>query len=427
MNKIRILFIFTIPALLLFACSSAMEVKREKRLPFFRFADATLSKGIDVKGTTATPLNPATVFSQEDPEVVAYLSLENLSGEHRLRWEWYDPNGNLYLSSGDYTIKASEGKYTRKIAAWHRLSVSGEKAANYPGDWKVNIYLDERPLKSIGFKIEIRSDVDTLPEATQKPNPKNWGLVIGIENYANLPSVDYAKKDALIIKEYFIRILGVPEENIIFLLDNKATKSTIKGYIKNYIPMNVEEDTTLYVYFAGHGLPYKKKEEEGEPKPYLVPYDSDVKTIDETGYKLESFYEDIDALNIKRSFVFIDACFSGIAARSGKTLVAGARPIIIEKPPAISDKVISLSASSGGQMSNSYPQKGHGLFSYFLLRGLRGEADANENGSIDMEELYNYVKDNVKRISRRKGMEQIPQILPSIDMVKDIEIGRGLE
>ena len=62
-----------------------------------------------------------------------------------------------------------------------------------------------------------------------RPFTKDWGLTIGIENYDSLPNVKFARKDALIIKNYFVRILGVPEENIISLIDSEATRARIEG------------------------------------------------------------------------------------------------------------------------------------------------------------------------------------------------------
>jgi hypothetical protein len=62
-----------------------------------------------------------------------------------------------------------------------------------------------------------------------RPFPKDWGLIIGIENYDRLPTVNFIRKNALIIKDYFVRILAVPEENIIYLIDSEATKARIEG------------------------------------------------------------------------------------------------------------------------------------------------------------------------------------------------------
>lgn len=407
------IYLSILSSFLLFACSTTVEVK--KPLPFDCVKNITLSKGIE-KGAIGMPVEPTTTFSTEDKEVIAYLKCSNLTGEHKLRWEWYDPNGKLYLSTGNYPLYTSSGKYVKEATAWHRLSISGEKAVNYSGDWQVKVYLDGDTIASKGFTIEV-IDIDKPPKTAQMPNPKDWGLIIGIESYANLPSVDYAKRDAHTVKEYFKRVLGVPEENIISLLDSKATKSQIEGYLKSYIPKNVDNDTNLYVYFAGHGIPDIEKGD-----AYLVPYDGDTRFITQTGYKLRSFYEDLNNLNIKKSYVFLDACFSGTGARSNKILLAGARPALIhvEDIALLSDKVISLTASTGGQISNSYPEKEHGLFTYFLLSGLKGSADTNKDGWVSIAELYNYVKDNVSRVSRRKGIEQTPVVIPSFDAVKDI-------
>ena len=60
-------------------------------------------------------------------------------------------------------------------------------------------------------------------------SPKYRGLIIGIENYDSLPNVKFTRKDALIIKDYFVRILGVPEDNIISSIDSEATKARIEG------------------------------------------------------------------------------------------------------------------------------------------------------------------------------------------------------
>ncbi|MBI5199289.1 MAG: caspase family protein [Nitrospirae bacterium] len=411
--------------LLLTSCSYTKVVKKE--LPFdYCNREIILTRDI-IKGKTAAAppaADTTTIFLSDSDDAIAYLKCQNLSGEHKIRWEWYDPKGKLYLSTGDQPLSASEGKYLKEINTWHRLSIPGEKAAGYTGDWQVKVYFDNNLLASKGFKIESGEDIDRLPASAHKPNPKNWGLIIGIEKYAFLPSVDYAGKDALTMKEYMMKILGIPEENIILLSDSKATKSQIEGHLKGYLPTNVEKETNLYIYFAGHGLPDIEK-----GNAYLVPYDGDTRFITQTGYKLNDFYEDLNKLNIQRTYVFLDACFSGTQARGEKMLLAGARPALIhiEDIKFHSDKIIFLNASEGAQISSSYPEKQHGLFTYFLLSGLRGKADTNKDGSITIEELYNHVKENVIKFSRRKGIEQTPSLNPSfkdIAGIKGISINR---
>lgn len=308
---------------------------------------STIAKGIS-KEVTGTPIDPSNTFTTEDPEVIAHLKFNNMQGSHNLKWDWHTPDGKLFSSSGDYPISVRDGKFRKEATVWHRLPVRDEKAGTFPGNWQVKAYLDGQLLVSREFTVESNElDIDKLPQAAVKPNPSSWGLVIGIEDYANLPPVDFAKRDATIVKDYFVKILGVPEENIIFLADGKATKSTIEGYLKNYLPKNMDKDTVLYTYFAGHGSPDIEKGD-----AYLVPYDGDPRFIAQTGDKIKDFYEDLAKLEIQRSFVFLDACFSGTAARGEKMLIAGIRPALIhvEDVPLYSDKVVSLSATKGGHI-----------------------------------------------------------------------------
>src|SRR3989304_7300821 len=283
MNRLKSPLIFTLILPLLFSC--ATPKKDITTLPSFKLAESTLTKRLYVKETTAVPIEPTLIFTTEDSEAISYVKLKNLTGEHKLRWDWIGPKGEIYSSSGDYVLKASKGRYREEVVAWHKLSIRGDRASHSPGEWQIKIYLDDTLILQKGFTIE--TDVETLPEITRRPDSKSWGLIIGIDRYSALPSVDYAENDARLIKGYFTKILGVPEENIISLTGRAATKCSIKGYLRSYIPKNVDSDTTLYVYYAGHGLPYPG---DNRIEPYLLPYDSDTKTILETGYRLQDFY-----------------------------------------------------------------------------------------------------------------------------------------
>jgi hypothetical protein len=414
MNKAKGGFFPLIFLLFLFSCASTQEIKRP---PAFRFVDISLSKAVEDQTSIAVPKNPTTIFSPKDPEVVAFLKLENLWGVHTLKWNWIDPDGNLYYSTGDYTIKSADGKYLKEVTTWHKLSIRGQQAGKLIGDWTLNIFLDKEVVAVRNFTIDM--EVDEPPEITHRPNPKYWGLVISIENYHQLPLVNYAQKDALLIKQYFIRVLGVPEANIISLVDSEATKARIMYNLRTYILRNIEQDSLLYVYFVGHGVL-----DEGKEVPYIIPYDGKVRLGEDKNYQLKHFYEDLENLRIKRSFVFLDTSFNGIAARSDNETLPGAKRALKHSAnlSLSSGKVISMISSTGEQVSNSYPEKSHGLFTYFLLRGLRGEAHKSRSSSMTIGELYSYVKDHVTKVSLQRGMEQTPILTPSLDKVKDIEI-----
>jgi uncharacterized caspase-like protein len=71
-----------------------------------------------------------------------------------------------------------------------------------------------------------------------------------------------------------------------------------------------------------------------------------------------------------------------------------------------------LSASAGDQISSTYDEKGHGLFTYFMLKGIKNEDVVNPDGSIKMDDLFGYIKPQVERISRKQyNNEQTPQLM----------------
>jgi hypothetical protein len=398
---------------LLIACSSTKTVQKT---PPFRFTGTTTAKGVDDSGDLGVPLEVTQRFSTADKEVYAHLAFENLFGDHKVRWEWYDPKGSLYYATDNTPLNVSSGNYLKKCTAWHKITINGNQAADMPGDWEVRVFFDNDLMESKKFSI-----LASAPSGTHRVFPKDWGLVIGIEDYSHLPRVDFARKDALVVKEYFVRVLGVPEQNIITLIDSDATKARIAGYIKKFIPANVSRETTLYVYFAGHGAPNM---ETGEP--YLVPYDGDTLFIEETGYSLKAFYQQINALEVNQAYVFLDSCFSGVASRAAEMLTKGARPALlkVQNIGLATQELIALAAANGEQISNPYPEQEHGLFTYYLLKALSGDADSNEDRFVTIKEIYNYVSKHVTRVARRMGAEQTPVISPSLEDLKDISVSR---
>jgi Caspase domain len=411
----------TFAILLILGCSSTRMVKVA---PPFKVMESSLSRDMEDKGIQSVPIGRSASYSQDDTEIVSSIRMANVSGKHKVRWDWYRPDGKLYISSDNQRLEIESGKYHEEINIWHKLSLHGEPASQYPGRWLVNICFDNDIIYSSHFEIKPEINIDIVPKYAQKSNPSNWGLIIGVENYSSLPDVRFAQKDAQLVKKYFERILGVPRENIISLINADATKGKIEGLLRKYLPMNVDRDTTLYVYFAGHGMPSIK-----EGDAFLCTYAADPRFIEHTGYKLETLYKDLDALSINKAIVFIDSCFSGASSRGSQLLLTGARPALLKvdsiKMP--SDRTIAMAASENDQVSSSYPEKKHGLFTYFLLKGLRGPADADNDKNITLNELFAYVNTNVSKVSRRKGIEQSPVIMPTFDSLKDIEISRVID
>ncbi len=249
-----------------------------------------------------------------------------------------------------------------------------------------------------------------------------YAVVIGISQYRSdqIPTVNYAKRDAESMKEYLVSVSGIPEGNIIVLTDDRATLSDLSAYLEEWLQRNVREGSFVFVYFAGHGTPNPEKGD-----AYLVPYDGEPGFISKL-YPLKRLYSSLQKLPAEDVVVVMDACFSGAGGRS--IVARGVRPLVpvrIEEETRELEKIAVLTASAGSEISQDFESKRHGLFTYYLLKGLRGAADNDNDGWVTLEELHDYVTPKVKDESRRLGYTQTPQFFPQPVGVKaDIRIAK---
>jgi uncharacterized caspase-like protein len=206
--------------------------------------------------------------------------------------------------------------------------------------------------------------------------------------------------------EYLTKVMGYPEENVVTLLNEHATNVDFAKYFEKWLPNNAEKDGTVFIYYSGHGAPNTKTGD-----AYLVPYDGDPAFIEQTGYPLKKLYESLSKVQAKEIIVALDSCFSGAG---GKSVIAkGARPLVmnLEQDMKAFGKLTVLSAASGEQTSSTYDEKGHGLFTYFMLKGIKNENVVKQDGSLDINELHSYLKSQVERIARKLyNNEQTPQL-----------------
>jgi len=252
------------------------------------------------------------------------------------------------------------------------------------------------------------SDVDVLPPARAGVKVAGYAIVIGIEQYRQkLPPADFATQDAKLVAEYLSKVMGYPEENIVTIVNDHATKGDFEKYFEKWLPNNVEPGATVFVYYSGHGAPNPRSGD-----AYLVPYDGDPSFIDETGYSLKRMYAALGKLPAKEVIVALDSCFSGAGGRS--VLAKGARPLVMNLniAAAPAKNITILAASSGEQISSTYDEKGHGLFTYFMLKGIKHEDVTRPDGSLKIDDLYSYIKPQVERIARKQyNNEQTPQLI----------------
>jgi len=250
----------------------------------------------------------------------------------------------------------------------------------------------------------VRSDVDDPPAVKPSRRGNAYAVVIGIEEYREkLPRAEFAANDARVFGRYLITVLGYPEENVIVLTNERATKSDLEKYFHRWLPNHVTDGGEVFVYYSGHGSPATDGSD-----AFIVPFDGDPAYITDTGYSLKRLYAALGRLPSKDNYVVMDSCFSGAGGRS--VIAKGLRPLVITSvdQEAVSANTTILSASTASQVSSTYLEKGHGLLTYFLLKGLK---ENNPERPLQFEALYPYIASNVERIARTAyNNEQTPQL-----------------
>lgn len=254
------------------------------------------------------------------------------------------------------------------------------------------------------------SPVDTgIPRAPTRANVV--AVVLGVERYERAPETPLARRDAAVFREYVRNIFGVGDDDsrLLFRTDDEVTGTELRRTFGEggWLARRVSSGTDVVVYWAGHGVTDPKTH-----KAYLLPNDGDPSYPAQTGYALDDLYERLAALGARSVTVFVDACFSG-RARDGAAIMAGTRGVVVslEHPALRANNMSVFTAATGDQLANSWPDGQHGVFTYALLAGLRGAADADHDGIITAAELAAYIGRGVPRTAARLDREQTPEFV----------------
>ena len=232
-------------------------------------------------------------------------------------------------------------------------------------------------------------------------------IIIGIQNYKRVPKAEFANSDAKEFYEYAIRGLGIKPENIKLLVDEEADEVNIVKAFRNWLPLQVTKSKTdVYVFYSGHGLPSP----DGQSL-YFLPHGVDEDLLDRTAVGQKEIIAFLNAAAPKSVTMFIDACYSG-KARGGETLLASAKPVALKTDTnAFPPNFTVITASSNDQISSSSPELKHGIFSFYLMKGMEGDADGNKDGKITAGEMQEYLSDKVSRQAMSMSRKQDTQLV----------------
>jgi len=267
-----------------------------------------------------------------------------------------------------------------------------------------NNYLNNSTIEEQNLSVGSDS-VDTDIPINNISNLNTFALIIGNEKYTNEINVPYAINDAAIFKKYMVKSLGLPEDNI-HLLKN-ATLGQMLGELKwiTDVARVYQGEATLIIYYAGHGVP-----DETTKDAYLLPVDGSSE-ITQTAVKLDWLFAELIKYPTRQVTVLMDACFSG-AARDG--MLAKGRGVEIKpKENILKGNIVVLSAASGEQTAYPYIIKGHGLFTYYLLKNLQ-----ETRGNVDLGSLSDYI---IKNVTQKSVVKNNKSQTPIINVSNDVQ------
>jgi Tfp pilus assembly protein PilF len=255
---------------------------------------------------------------------------------------------------------------------------------------------------------------------------KLWAVVIGVSNYKNLRSEEqlrFAHRDAEELAN-FLRSPnggGFPSTQIKVLLNEEATIAAVRTALGTWLPRSAEANDVVYVFFAGHGVVEQNSE------GYLLAHDSDPQNLYATALPITELDRIIgERLRARVAVVIADACHSG---KIGLTSRGTEEQILVNR---YLDEVgksgagaFRLLASRADERSYEDPRwgGGHGVFTHFLLEGLKGRGDRDNDGVVRAGELLDYLS---QVVPEQTNALQHPRAAGNIDTRLPLAIaGRG--
>lgn len=245
-------------------------------------------------------------------------------------------------------------------------------------------------------KRDLRFNKDPVaPEAKPVGGPeipRSYALVVGVSSYKNLAAKNQLKfpsRDAASVYTALISPEGgqFPPENVHRLLDGQATLANMRKELEVWLPSVSKDDDRVLIYFAGHGLL-------DHGKGYLAPYDIEPGNIAASGYSMEQLGRVIGSkIHGKWKVLLTDSCHAGAITPEADAQQINASLLQLDR------SLFSLTASRDREQSfeSEIWGGGHGAFTYFVIKGIEGEADENGDGIVSADELAEYVRVNVRR------------------------------
>ena len=253
------------------------------------------------------------------------------------------------------------------------------------------------------------------PNLTLKPT--QWALIVGVGQYEHkeIDPVNFAVEDANSVGYTLINECGFPAANVIQLTsdvphgDRRPTNVEVLRQIA-ILSRKVKPNDTFVFYFAGHGF----IREDGQHFLSTVNADPSTKaTLQLSSLPVDVLAQEMKKIQAGRTIFIADACRNepdgGRGAEANKLTPSFARSLrVIAENSSVESSAVLL-ACSEGERAWEFPKAEHGVFTYFLLEGLKGKAK-DKDGLVSLPQLAEFVKEGVRQWSVESGRAQTPDL-----------------
>jgi tetratricopeptide (TPR) repeat protein len=256
-------------------------------------------------------------------------------------------------------------------------------------------------IKAKVFELEESLAAQVTAAAAAGPGGQTYALLVGISKYAKPElALQFAHADASVFSQLLQspRGGGLAPDHVLLLTDEKATTAAVRNGFQDFLKRRAGKGDTVIILIAGHGT----VEVPGSKSAFILTYDSDPQDLKSTALpmtELQSLFED-QLSKVGRVMLFVDVCKAGTIGTIHNTMVSSN----VQQLGDIEGDLFGLLASRPKEVSLEGPQfgGGHGVFSYYVIKGIEGAADQNQDGNVDANELIKYVTEQVQTATNDK-------------------------
>jgi uncharacterized caspase-like protein len=231
---------------------------------------------------------------------------------------------------------------------------------------------------------------------------RNWGLVIGINHYQRLRSLQYAQQDAKVMQNFFLQEAGF--EQVFYFADDaepltapdnsiyycQPTYGHLWSFLQDFFEYpQLETGDNFWFFFSGHGIRHENRD-------YLMPTDGHPQAIEQTALSLYWITERLRRCGADNVVLLIDAC---------RDEDKGGLGVGLDKPQG----VVTVFSCQPKEKSYEVKELQQGAFTYALLEALQIRGEEN---CATVERLYQFLKTRVPQLNQQYGyQDQTPYVI----------------